>query len=79
MNTGEILSSYGLAGLVITALSATIVWQQRRIDEKDKKIDLLQEKRLAETTAAKDQYAGVMSGFTTTASLLYDKLKTGGR
>ena len=70
----KVLLEYGLAGVVILVLAGVIVWQQKRIDTISKEKDALQEKRYVDLMQMKDKYAEVMSSFSNTAELLYNKL-----
>lgn len=49
----------GVLGVTVVALTLVIVWQQRRVDSKDKQISDLQEKRISDT----NQYT---QGYTST-------------
>lgn len=55
-------------------LAGVVVWQQKRIDTISKEKDALQEKRYVDLMQMKDKYAEVMSSFSNTAELLYNKL-----
>jgi hypothetical protein len=46
----------GLLGIVILMLIGVVVWQQKRIDAKDKQITDLQDKRIADTNSYTSSY-----------------------
>ena len=56
----DTISSYfiqqGLLGIIILVTVSVILWQQKRIDSKDKQIDELQDKRKADTDAYTASY-----------------------
>lgn len=70
----QVLSGYGLAGAVITVLAGVVVWQQNRYDKLLIKNEGLQEKRYLDLMELKEKQSEVMSGFSKTAELLYNKL-----
>jgi hypothetical protein len=74
----QVLSGYGLAGAVIFVLGGVVVWQQNRYDKLLTKNEVLQEKRYMDLMELKDKQAEVMSGFSQTADLLYNKLTAKG-
>jgi hypothetical protein len=67
----DVLSQYGLAGVVITALVAVVVYQNRRIET-------LYEQRRQDGIENRDKYDAIMSEFSQTAKLLLAKLSGGG-
>lgn len=46
----------GLLGIVILMLISVVIWQQKRIDEKDAQITELQAKRIEDINAYTDNY-----------------------
>lgn len=46
----------GILGVIIVMLIGVVVWQQKRIDLKDKQITDLQDKRVADTNAYTSSY-----------------------
>lgn len=46
----------GILGIIIVMLISVIVWQQKRLDNKDKIVNDLQEKRKADTDAYTKSY-----------------------
>lgn len=60
----EVITDYflqqGILGVIIVGLIAVILWQQRRIDQKDVLIGELQEKRKADTDIYTKSYTDVV-------------------
>lgn len=56
----EIFTEYffqqGILGVIIAMLIIVVIWQQRRIDGKDKQITDLQDKRIADTNGYTKSY-----------------------
>lgn len=56
----ENISTYyltqGVLGVTVVALIAVVIWQQKRIDAKDKQITDLQDKRVADTNSYTNSY-----------------------
>lgn len=49
----------GIQGIIIVALGSIVVWQQKRLDSKDKQITELQNQRLADTNSHTEKYTEV--------------------
>ncbi len=50
----------GILGVIIVGLIAVVLWQQRRIDQKDSSISELQEKRKTDTDSYTKSYTEVV-------------------
>lgn len=70
----DILTQYGLPGLIISVLGGVVVFQNTKIEKLYKEKGELQERRYADTTAERDKYSEAIAGFSKTTELLYKKL-----
>lgn len=75
IDANTVQNGYALAAAVIVALSGTVIVLARYIMTLWGKINDLQDKRLADSIANRQQYESVMQGFSQTTQLLYNKLK----
>ena len=74
MDGSSILSSYGLAGLVITILAGVVVYQNKKIEFLYKEKDTLQEQRRVDMVGVNEKQNEVLGNFSQTAQLLLAKL-----
>lgn len=70
----QILSSYGLAGLVISILAGVVVYQNKKIEFLYKEKDGLQEQRRIDMVGVNEKQNEVLGNFSQTAQLLLAKL-----
>lgn len=70
----QILSSYGLAGLVISILAGVVVYQNKKIEFLYKEKDGLQEQRRLDMVGVNEKQNEVLGNFSQTANLLLAKL-----
>jgi hypothetical protein len=56
----NIYLQYGLLGATVLVLAAVIIWQQKRIDAKDRQIEALQEKRKQDTDIYTASYTAIV-------------------
>lgn len=71
----EVLTQYGLAGLVIFILSGVVVYQNRKLETKDKRIEELQELRLADSKKTTEDVTAVLQGNTEASRILAEKIE----
>lgn len=71
----EILAQYGLAGLVISVLSVVVIYQNKKLDTKDKRIEELQELRLADSIKVAENVTKVLQGNTEASRILAEKIE----
>lgn len=55
VDAGQILSAYGLAGLVMAVEAAVIIYFAKRDDSKQTKIDAIQEQRIVDARETRDK------------------------
>jgi uncharacterized membrane protein YccC len=54
--TSEFLRQ-GLLGVIIVVLAGVVVWQQKRIDNKDRNLEVMAQKRVEDIVHVKDAYS----------------------
>ena len=71
----QILSQYGLAGLVIATLAGVNVYQNRKLESKDKRIEELQELRLVDSKEVAKNVTEVLQGNSEASRILAEKIE----
>lgn len=66
---------FGLLCLMISTLSGVIIWQQKRMDKKDEKIELLYEARLADSKEVTKDVTAVLQGNSQSNLILAEKIE----
>lgn len=74
MDAGTILSTYGLAGLVIFAEASVIIYLYKKVEALTNKLFDLQEKRLQEAKDTAASLNATMTTFSQATSMLTDKI-----
>lgn len=75
MDFGQLLSSYGLSGIIIFALGSVVVYQQRVITKLYDKLFDIQESRRQEGLETAKALNTTLQTFSQSTSMLVDKIK----
>ena len=74
MDFGQLLSAYGLPGIIIFALGCVVLYQQKRIDSLTDRLFNVQEQRRLEGLETQKELTQTMSSFSQAANMLVDKI-----
>ena len=66
---------FGLLCLMITTLAGVVVWQQKRIDRKDEKIEQLYDARLMDSKEVTKDVTTVLQGNSQSQLVLAEKIE----
>lgn len=75
MDFGQLLSAYGLPGIIIFALGCVAVYQQKRIDNLTDRLFNVQEARRVEGLETAKELNQTLQAFSQSTTMLVDKIQ----
>lgn len=75
MDFGALLSAYGLPGIIIFALGAVVMYQNKRINELVDRLFTVQEARRLEGLETQKELNQTLSSFSQSTQQLVDKIR----
>ena len=75
MDFSSLLSAYGLPGIIIFALGAVVVYQNKRINSLVDRLFAIQEARRLEGLETQKELTQTLSSFSQSTGMLVDKIR----